>query len=63
MGRNARIFNLMSIIFVLLTIAVIVVVIIRYGAGPVERPQTVAQLPPLLVLPSFQRLRIPRPTR
>jgi hypothetical protein len=62
MGRNARIFNLITAIFVLLTFTVIVVVAFRFAGGPVERPQAAVQLPPLLVLPTLTPSNTPTET-
>jgi len=52
MGRsNARIFNIISLVFLLLSIVVIILVAVRL-AGPAVTPQTVGDLPTPFTLPT-----------
>jgi hypothetical protein len=52
MGQgNARIFNIISIVFLLLSIVVIILVVMRL-LGPAATPQSVGQLPTPFVLPT-----------
>jgi hypothetical protein len=53
MGNSARAFNLISIIFVVLTILVIVVVGVRFAAGPVQKAETAEPLPQVILLPTL----------
>lgn len=53
MGRgSARLYNLISLIFLVLTILVLVVVISRVAGPPVEREQAAVNLPTLVALPT-----------
>lgn len=62
MGRNARIFNIISLVFFVLTILVIVLVVLRYAGGPVEAPQVAIQLPPTFALPTVTPSNTPTST-
>jgi hypothetical protein len=62
MGSGAsRIYNIVTLIFVLLTVIMIVFVISKMASPPVT-PRAVAQLPPTLVIPTATATLSPTPT-
>lgn len=62
MGKgNARIFNFISLIFLVLTVIVLILVITRL-AGPPATPQQVAAIPTVFVPPTFTPSFTPPPT-
>jgi hypothetical protein len=53
MERNAGLYNIISIIFVVLTIVAILVVVIRFAQGPAVRSSDLTPLPEVLSLPTL----------